>query len=135
MTSLSSSNTRRKDGRHVATIELITKLITPVRTPSTRVRRFGGACRDLGLLPLRYSGCYFKDNLHVHSFSGPGFDVVAAGRSVASVERVLRNRVAMIWPRVPYEPLRAQRGLLEGKRRVRHAADLEVLRGRYGGND
>src|SRR6266540_4772866 len=77
-------------------------------------------------------GCYFKDNLHVYSFSGPvrGFDLVAAGRSVASVEQDLRSRTTTIWPRVPHELLRAQRRRFEGKRRVRHAADLEILRRR-----
>src|SRR6266702_4093484 len=111
-------DTHRKDGRYVA---------------PTQVRRFGETCRDLGLLPLPYSGCFFKDNLHVYSFSGPvrGFDVVAAGQSVASVERTLRNRVAAIWPRVPHELIPAQRRLLEAKRRVRHAADLETLRVRW----
>ncbi len=126
-------DTHRKDGRYVATIKLMTEVVTPVRIPPTQVRCFGETCRDLGLLPLPYSGCFFKDNLHVYSFSGPvrGFDVVAAGQSVASVQRTLRNRVAAIWPRVPHELIRAQRRLLEAKRRVRHAADLETLRVRW----
>ncbi len=125
-------DTHRKDGRYVVTIELLTEVVTPVRIPPARVRRFRAACRDIGLLPLPYSGCYFKGNLHVYSFSGPvrGFDITAAGQSVASVERALRNRATTIWPRVPRELLRAQRELLEGTRRVRHAADLEILRRR-----
>jgi|SRR6266581_3727447 len=53
-------DTHRKDGRYVATIELMTELVTPVRIPSTRVRRFGGACRDLGLLPPPYSAVTSK---------------------------------------------------------------------------
>ena len=88
-------DTHRKDRRYVATIELLTETVAPVRISPSRLLRFGAACRDLGLLPLPYTGCYFKENLHVYSFSGPvrGFDVAAAGHSVAGVERVLRNHV------------------------------------------
>ncbi len=70
-------DTHRKDRRYVATIELLTETVAPVRISPGRVLRFGAACRDIGLLPLPYTGCYFKDNLHVYSFSGPvrGFDV------------------------------------------------------------
>jgi len=126
-------DTHRKDRRYVATVELLTEVVTPVRIAPTRVRRFGGECRDLGLLPLPYSGCYFKDDLHVYSFFGPvrGFDIAAAGQSVASVERALRKCATAVWPRVPREVLRAQRGILEGKRKVRHAVDLESLRPRW----
>src|SRR6266511_4939419 len=53
-------DTHRKDGRYVATIELLTEVVTPVRIPPARVCRFGAACRDLGLLPLPYSAATSK---------------------------------------------------------------------------
>ncbi len=126
-------DTHLKAGRYVATIELVTELVDPVRIPPARVRAFGGAARGLGLLPIPYTGCFFKGNLHVYSFSGPvrGFDLAATGPTVAACEANLVRRVTRLWPRIPGELERAQHELIAGRRKVRHVADLEVLRDRW----
>jgi len=130
-------DTHRKDGAYVATIELLTEVATPVRIAPSRVERFGRDARRAGLLPLPYSGCFFKENLHVYAFFGPvvGCDIAAVGRSVSAAESRLRGSVVDLWPRIPAEILRAQRELLRGRRRARHAADLEVLRARSSPRD
>lgn len=126
-------DTHRKDGRYVATIELLTELVAPVRISDARLRRFCRDARALCLLPIPYTGCFFKGNLHVYSFSGPvrGLDLAALGPSVTESERRLRYRMRRLAPRVPVELVRAQRDLLTGRRTVRHTADLAVLRRRW----
>jgi len=81
------------------------------------------------VLPIPYSACFFKGNLHVYSFSGPvrGFDLGTAGTTAAQSERNLMERLNGLWPDVPPAIARAQKELLRGRRRARHAADLEVL--------
>ena len=53
-------DTHRKEGHYVATIELLTEVVAPVRIGHARIERFGSAARALGLLPVPYSGCFFK---------------------------------------------------------------------------
>jgi hypothetical protein len=127
-------DTHRKDGAYVATLELLTEVATPVRVARSRIERLGRDARGAGLLPLPYSGCFFKGNLHVYAFYGPlvGYDLAALGTSVSAAEFRLRRGVASVWPRVPTDILRAQRDLLRGRRRVRHPDDLEVLRAHAG---
>src|SRR2546425_378715 len=122
-------DTHRKDRFYVATIELLTEVLTPVRISVEHVRAFCRDSRARGLLPIPYSGCFFKGNLHVYSFRGPvrGFDLATVGTTAAQSERNLTQRVDGLWPDVPPAITRAQRELLRGRRRARHAADLEVL--------
>lgn len=125
-------DTHRSEGRFVATIELLTEVVQPIRLGRERIFRFCQAARRAGLLPIPYSGCFFKGNLHVYSFAGPvrGFDLAALGRSAADSERILRRRVGTLWPRVPEGIGQAQRALFVGRRRARYPEDLEVLRRR-----
>ncbi len=125
-------DTHRKDGFYVATVELLTELAAPVRIVRDRVDRFGRDARRGGLLPIPYSGCFFKGNLHVYTYFGPivGYDLAAVGRSVSHAQRTLRIRVEDLGSRIPAEIRRAQKALLLGRRLVRHAEDLEVLRER-----
>src|SRR5438552_10046058 len=122
-------DTHRKDRFYVATIELLTELVIPVRIPTKRVRAFCRDARARGLLPIPYTACFFKGNLHVYSFSGPvrGFDLGTAGTTAAQSERNLFERLNGLWPDVPPAIARAQKELLRGRRRTRRAADLEVL--------
>jgi len=122
-------DTHRKDRFYVATIELLTEVVTPVRISMERVRAFCRDARAHGLLPIPYSSCFFKGNLHVYSFSGPvrGFDLATVGPAVAQCEQNLVERVDGLWPDVPPAIARAQTELIRGRRRARHAADLEVL--------
>jgi hypothetical protein len=123
-------DTHRSQGRYVATIELLTEIVNPVRIGPAQILRFGHAACRRGLLPIPYSGCFFKENLHVYAFSGPvrGFDLSALGRSPADAERNLRREIEALWPQVPEALRRAQRELFTERRRVRYPADLEVLR-------
>src|SRR2546422_1205159 len=125
-------DTHRKDRFYVATIELLTELVIPVRIPTKRVRAFCRDARARGLLPIPYSACFFKGNLHVYSFSGSvrGFDLAAIGPTALQSERALMQRANRLKSRVPASIARAQRELLEGKRRARHRADLGVLTAR-----
>ena len=84
-------------------------------------------------MPIPYTGCFFKGNLHVYSFSGPvrGFDVAAVSGSARGVERRLHEGVARLWPGIPNELREAQRELLTRRRKVRHPEDLEVLLNRW----
>ncbi len=122
-------DSHRKDGRYVATIELLTEVVTPIRVSTELVRRFSREARTHGLLPIPYTACFFKGNLHVYAFSGPvrGFDLATAGATVAESEQRLLQRTGSLWARIPGPIARAQRDLLEGRTRVRHVADLEVL--------
>ncbi|OGS46083.1 MAG: hypothetical protein A3K66_04955 [Euryarchaeota archaeon RBG_16_67_27] len=122
-------DTHRKEGRYVSTVEILTEITRPLRLPSERVRAFARTARRHGLLAIPYSACFFKGNLHVYAFSGPmrGLDVATVGGTVAEAETRLDARLRAIWPKVPPEILRAQRDLVAGRRRVRYAADLEVL--------
>lgn len=122
-------DTHRKDGFHVATIELLTEIVAPVRISADRVREFCRDARMCGLLPIPYSGCFFKKNLHVYSFSGPvrGFDLATVGTTVAQSERKLFDRLNVLRLHVPVAIARAQKELLRGRRHVRHGADMEVL--------
>ncbi len=122
-------DTHRKDRFYVATIELLTEVLTPVRISVEHVRAFCRDSRARGLLPIPYSGCFFKGNLHVYSFRGPvrGFDLATVGTTAAQSERNLAQRVDGLWPDVPPAITRAQKELIRGRRRARHAADQEVL--------
>lgn len=125
-------DTHRKDGVHVATIEVLTEVKVAIRIRSASVGRFVAAARRAGLYPIPYSACFFKGNLHVYAYDGPlvGLDLSAAGPTVATAERNLEARARSVWPRMPREIIQAQAALLEGRRLPRHPADLEVLVGR-----
>ena len=125
-------DTHRKGARYVATLELLTEVVQSVRVSRNRMDRFGREARAAGLLPIPYSACFFKANLHVYAFSGPvrGFDLAAIGPTARQSERALTQRVNRLKSRVPAAIARAQRELLEGKRRPRHQADLRVLSAR-----
>src|SRR5436305_11875488 len=125
-------DTHRKGSRYVATIELLTEVVEPVRVSRDRIRRFGRDALTGGLLPIPYSACFFKGNLHVYAFSGPvhGFDLAAIGDTGRQSERAMMQRVNRLKSRVPAAIARAQRELLEGKRRPRYQADLRVLTAR-----
>src|SRR5438552_3855950 len=122
-------DTHRKDRFYVATIELLTELVIPVRIPTKRVRAFCRDARARGLLPIPYTACFFKGNLHVYPFPGPvrGFDPATGGPAVAQSEQNLVERGDGLWPDVPPAIARAQKELIRGRRRARHAADLEIL--------
>lgn len=123
-------DTHRKGGRYVATMELLTEVTDPVRVARESVDQFRRNARASGLLPIPYTGCFFKGNLHVYAFSGPvrGFDLAAIGNTTSQSERSLFERLDQLWSRVPSPIVRAQRELLEGKRHARHPSDLRVLR-------
>ena len=125
-------DTHRKGRRYVATLELLTEVLEPVRVSGDRIHRFNRDARAGGLLPIPYSACFFKGNLHVYTFSGPvrGFDLAAIGDTAVQSERALMQRANRLKSRVPAAIARAQRELLEGKRRPLHDADLRVLRAR-----
>jgi len=125
-------DTHRKGARYVATLELLTEVVEPIGVTRDRIRRFGRDARAAGLLPIPYSACFFKGNLHVYAFSGPvrGFDLAAIGPTAVRSERALMQRANRLKSRVPAAIARAQRELLEGKRRARHQADLRVLTAR-----
>ncbi len=125
-------DTHRKGDRYVATIELLTEVVEPVRISRDRIHRFDRDSRAGGLLPIPYTACFFKGNLHVYAFSGPirGFDLAAIGETAAESERSLMQRANRLKARVPTPIARAQGELLEGKRRPRHEADLQVLTAR-----
>ena len=125
-------DTHRKGTRYVATIELLTEVVRPVRVTRDSVDRFRRDARAAGLLPIPYTGCFFKGNLHVYAFSGPvrGFDLAAIGNTAGQSERALFSRMDRLKSRVPGPIARAQRELLEGKRHPRHTADLRVLAAR-----
>jgi len=122
-------DTHRKGTRYVATIELLTEVVRPVRVARDSVDHFRRDARAVGLLPIPYTGCFFKGNLHVYAFSGPvrGFDLAAIGNTAGQSERSLFKRMDRLVARVPGPIARAQRELLEGKRHPRHASDLRVL--------
>jgi hypothetical protein len=126
-------DTHRKGTRHVATIELLTEVVRPVRVARDSVDRFRRDARAVGLLPIPYTGCFFKGNLHVYAFSGPvrGFDLAAIGNTAGQSERALFKRVDELKSRVPGPIAQAQRELLEGKRHARHTSDLRVLAARW----
>ena len=125
-------DTHRKRAQYVATLELLTEVVQPVQVSPDRIRRFGRDARGAGLLPIPYSACFFKENLHVYAFSGPvhGFDLAAIGDTAIKSERALMERTSRLKSRVPTAIARAQRELLERKRRPRHQADLRVLTAR-----
>jgi len=125
-------DTHRKGTRFVATIELLTEVVQPVRVARNSVDRFRRDVRAKGLLPIPYTGCFFKGNLHVYAFSGPvrGFDLAAIGNTAGQSERALFKGMDRLRPRVPSPIARAQRELLEGKRHARHTSDLRVLAAR-----
>ena len=122
-------DTHSIQNRFVATIELLTEVLAPIRISVDRVPRFCEDVERLGLLPIPYSGCSFKENLHLYAFSGPvrGFDLAATGPSVRTSERVLLQGVEALRPRIPSRIALAQRELLDGRRSVRHPADRDVL--------
>ncbi len=125
-------DTHRKGTRYVATIELLTEVVEPVRVARNSVDRFHRDARATGLLPIPYTGCFFKGNLHVYGFSGPvrGFDLAAIGNTAGQSERALLKCVDRLKSRVPGPIARAQRELFEGKRRARQPSDLRVLAAR-----
>src|SRR3989442_791407 len=64
-------DTHRRGARYVATLELLTEVVQPVRVSRNHVERFGRDAREAGLLPIPYTACFFKGNLHVYAFSAP----------------------------------------------------------------
>lgn len=126
-------DTHRAKGRYIATLELLTELAHPLRIRPDVLRGFGLRARRQGLLPLPYSTCFFRGNLHVYVFSGSvrGFDLATVGSSSAESEERLRRKVDVLRPTAPKAVLQAQRDLLEGRRPVRHREDLEVLLRRW----
>ena len=122
-------DTHCKATRYVATIEPLTEVVETVRVARSSVDRFHRDARVTGLLPIPYTGCFFKGNLHVYAFSGPvrGFDLAAIGNTAGQSERALFKSVDRLISRVPAPIARAQRELREGKRRARHPSDLRVL--------
>lgn len=127
-------DTHRKAGTFVATVEALTEVVRPVDVSPRRLKSFGEDAERLGFLAIPYTGCFFKGNLHVYSFSGPirGLDLSAVGENVQAAERTLREGFRTAWKRTPDEIRRAQRVLLAGRRRARYPADLKVLRARMG---
>jgi hypothetical protein len=123
-------DTHRKEGSYVATIELLTEVAAPIRLSATSLQRFLHRARAAGLLPIPYSGCFFKKNLHVYTFRGSlrGLDLSALGRSVGESERKLVSKTKRIASHLPPQMAHAQRDMLDRRRPARYAADLEVLR-------
>ncbi len=107
-------DTHRKGTRYVATLELLTEVVEPIRVSRDRIRRFGRDARKAALLPIPYSACFFKANLHVYAFSGPvrGFDLAAIGATALQSERALMQRVTQLRSRVPAAIAQAQRGCI-----------------------
>ena len=68
----------------------------------------------------------------MYAFSGPvrGFDLAVIGDTAAESEQSLMQLANRLKSRVPAALARAQKELLEGKRRARHHADLRVLTAR-----
>ncbi|OLD91817.1 hypothetical protein AUG86_00120 [Euryarchaeota archaeon 13_1_20CM_4_64_14] len=126
-------DTHRKGTQYVATIEVLTEVVQPVRVSRESVDRFRRDARAAGLLPIPYTGCFFKGNLHVYAFSGPvrGFDLAAIGKTAGQSERALFKRMDRLKSRVPGPIARAQRELLDGKRHPRDTSDLRVLAARF----
>jgi hypothetical protein len=126
-------DSHRKEGHYVATLELLTEIVEPIRISEDRLRRFCHDVRAHGLLPIPYSGCFFKGNLHVYAFSGTvrGFDLSAVGADLPRSERRLDERVGAIHRLIPTALKQAQRELLEGRRKVRHPEDLLVLEKKF----
>jgi hypothetical protein len=52
-------DTHRRDGHYVATLELLTEIVEPVRISANRVERFCQEARAMGLLSVPYTGCFF----------------------------------------------------------------------------
>ena len=126
-------DTHRKGTQYVATIELLTEVVQPVRVARDSVDRFRRNVRAAGLLPIPYTGCFFKGNLHIYAFSGPvrGFDLAAIGNTADRSEVTLFKIMDRLKSRIPGPIGRAQRELLEGKRHARHTSDLRVLAARW----
>ena len=128
-------DTHRKTGRFVSTAELLTEVVRPVSVAPAAIERFSRIAPRHGLIPIPYTSCFFKGNLHVYAFHGPvrGMDVAAIGSSVAQAEKNLAGAVASLWPAIPSPVRGAQIDLLRGRRKARYEADLEVLRRRLRG--
>ena len=123
-------DTHRKDGMHVSTAELLTEVVRPVRATTREVVGFCRKAARQAMLPIPYSECLFKDNLHVYAFHGPvrGFDIATVGATVQEAEENLRVGVEALWAAIPAGIRRAQADLLAGRRRARYDEDLTVLR-------
>ena len=130
-------DTHRKDGVHVATIEVLTEAARAVRLPPGALARFMERCEREGLLPIPYSSCFFKGNLHVYVFDGTivGLDLAAVGGTIRDAERKLATKARGVWAHLPRRIRDAQRDLLAGRRKPRHEADLDVLVRRTGERD
>ncbi len=127
-------DTHRKEASFVSTVELLTETVAPASATPEEVARFGKVVEHAGAQALPYSACFFKGNLHVYAYYGPvrGLDLSVVAASVAAAEKKLDDRVRSLWPEIPEGVLTAQRELLEGKRKARYPADLEVLLKRRG---
>lgn len=123
-------DTHRKDGRFVATVEALTEVVRPVPVKPRELESFVRVAERRGVLALPYTGCFFKGNLHVYSFSGPvrGLDLSTLGGDVRDAEATLRDRFATLWKQAPGRIRKAQHDLITGRRRARYGADLEVLK-------
>ena len=102
-------DTHRKSEWFVATAEVLTEVIAPVRTTPDAVARFSKVAEHAAVLAIPYSGCFFKGNLHVYTYFGPvrGFDLSVVGESVAAAETKLDARVRSLWNDVPPDVLAA----------------------------
>ena len=122
-------DTHRKDTWFVSTVEILTEIMAPASATPEAVARFAKVAEHAGVQALPYSACFFKGNLHVYAYYGPvrGFDLSVVADSVAAAEQKLDARLRALWPELPPPLVDAQRGLLEGKRKARYPADLEVL--------
>jgi hypothetical protein len=122
-------DTHRKEQWFVSTVEVLTEIVAPATATPEEVARFSKIAEHHGVQTIPYSACFFKGNLHVYAYHGPvrGFDLSVVGDSVAESETKLEARVRAVWADVPASVLQAQKELLEGRRKARYPADLEVL--------
>ncbi len=122
-------DTHRKESSYVSTVELLTEIVAPASVTPEEVARFAKVAEHAGAQVLPYSACYFKGNLHVYAYYGPvrGLDLSVVADTVADAEAKLEARLHSLWSEVPAGAVTAQRELLEGTRKARYPADLEVL--------
>ncbi len=122
-------DTHRKDVSFVSTVELLTEIVAPASVTPEEVARFAKVAEHAGAQVLPYSACFFKGNLHVYAYYGPvrGLDLSVAANSVRDAEAKLDERLRSLWSEIPSGVVTAQRELLDGKRKARYPADLEVL--------
>lgn len=128
-------DTHRKGSSFVSTVELLTEIVAPASVTPEEIARFAKVAEHAGAQVLAYSACFFKGNLHVYAYYGPvrGLDLSVVADSVSDAEAKLDARLPSLWSEVPGGVVTAQRELLEGTRKARYPADLEVLLNRTKG--